>query len=195
MATQFKFEFETPPPQYNGPRDLPGPHPMVDYLTNYSQVSLHTTAMPAIEEAWAELGLRYDSGLQTIAMKPDGQKHPMTLRSHRLTSGQKRIIDKHLPVCDVYELMATLRDKVTDICFIKKNGTLRRMKCSLKDHIGDRSIGIRKTAANHFTAVCGKRVILKNNLLRVKDLKKNAWRSLYIDSIISVDQCFFIASI
>jgi len=180
MAKQFKFETASP-----GPRDLPDSHPMVDYLTNYSKILLHTPAMPAIEEAWSELGLRYDSGLQTIVIKPDGLKHSMTLRSHRLTSGQKRIIDKYLPVCDVYELMVSLRNKVTDICYIKKNGTLHRMKCCLKDG--------RKTP-NNFTVVCGKQIRLKNNRLSVKDLKKNAWRTLVnTDSIISVDQCFFIA--
>jgi hypothetical protein len=170
---------------------LPAPHSTLDYLSYRSELLMNTQTMPAIEEAWEELGLRYDTGLKTVVIKPE--VHAMTLRSHRLTRGLKRAMNKHLPLCDVCELMTTLRDKVTVICFIKKNGSLRRMRCSLKDQVGNQDIGIRKTEPNKFTAVCDSGILMKNNLLRVWDLEKHAWRSLYIDSIISVDGCFFIA--
>ena len=193
--------FETPPPQDHqetGLLDLPDPHPVLDYLLHYSQVLNNTAAMPAVEEAWGEFGLRYDAGLQTVVIKPEPEAHAMTLRSHRLTCDLKCDLDKYLPVCDAFEFMIKLRDNVTtDVCFIKKNGTLRRMRCSLKDHIGNQSISIHQPDQNQFTAVCGDQqvVLMKNNLLRVWDLEKLAWRSLYIDSIVTVDRCFFIASV
>ena len=136
-----------------------------------------------IETAWAEQGLRYDPVLKVLALKPS--EHGMTLRSHCLRANQ--MIPMH--ICNIRDLFATLRDQRTTICFIKKNGAMRRMCCTLAPIIGDRPVYLTQMG-DLYSARCGD-VIMKNNLLTVWDLDQQAWRSLYIDTIITVDQCFF----
>lgn len=144
-------------------------------------------------EAWSALGLRYDVGLQTIVHKPNDANHSMTLRSHRLSLAMKKAIDPCLPVCDITELMETLRAKSALICFIKKNGQVRRMQCTMKR---TEMIHVIEMGSNMFNAYdeagCTR---MRNNLLVVWDLDRQGWRSLYIDRIITVDQGFFICDI
>lgn len=160
----------------------------MNHLLTLSQ-SIHTHLpedYDVIETAWAEQGLRYDPVLHRLALKPS--EHAMTLRSHCLRADQIQALP--LTMCDIRDLFATLRDQSTTICFIKKNGSMRRMCCTLAPIVADRPVFITQIDGL-YRARCGEHVLMKNNLLTLWDVDQQAWRSVYIDTIITVDQCFF----
>ena len=138
-----------------------------------------------IETAWAEQGLRYDPVLKVLARKPSD--HAMTLRSHCLS------LPEITPLffTDIRDLFAALRDQRTTICFIKKNGSMRRMCCTLAPMVANRPVFITQIDGLYH-ARCGEDILMKNNLLTLWDVDQQAWRSVYIDTIITVDQCFFL---
>jgi hypothetical protein len=71
------------------------------------------------------------------------------------------------------DLAAILRNSVAVVTFVKKNGELRKMKCTLKEDVLPDLVGT-KRKRNY-------------DVLPVWDLEKNAWRSFRLDSIENVE--------
>ncbi len=71
------------------------------------------------------------------------------------------------------DLISILQNSVAVVTFVKKNGELRKMKCTLQSDTLPDLVG-----SNH-----------KRNydVLPVWDLEKNAWRSFRLDSIEDVE--------
>lgn len=67
-----------------------------------------------------------------------------------------------------------LKNSVQEIEFIKADGSMRVMKCTLRDDL----VGTRSFSSNTGPA----------HLLSVWDLEKDAWRSFKIDSLVSLKQ-------
>ena len=67
------------------------------------------------------------------------------------------------------DLISILQNSVAIVTFVKKNGELRKMKCTLKEEVLPDLVGT--TRKRNY------------DVLPVWDLEKNAWRSFRLDSI------------
>lgn len=72
------------------------------------------------------------------------------------------------------ELIKNLRDGVVMVEFLKKDGSIRAMKCTLNEN---------KIPTESAPKGTGKKT--NDNVLAVYDIENNGWRSFRFDSIIS----------
>jgi hypothetical protein len=79
----------------------------------------------------------------------------------------------------MYFLDKLQKEDIVEIEFIKKDGTIRRMKCTLNF----KRIPIDKRPKNT-TLQAILKLITKNKILRVFDVDKNDWRSIPFKSLI-----------
>lgn len=80
------------------------------------------------------------------------------------------------------ELTKMLRTGNYEISFTKKDGTTRKMKCTLKPEVIDEVIGSTNTPLYESTR--------KPNpdVMPVIDIENNGWRSFRLDSIIAIKE-------
>ena len=156
-----------------------------------------------INDALLPQGLRYDPGIDAIVRNGG---HSMTLRSQRNRRNSLRM-------CYLRDMLTALREDVTEICFVKANGSVRRMYCSLTGHATTGNICVNPvplSGINHpdralyhpddpYRAWCKNACgactaghpLIDKNRLTVWDVQRNAWRSFNIASILTVNRTLF----
>jgi len=163
----------------------------------------HDALHRVINDALYPQGLRYDPGLDAIVRNGG---HSMTLRSHPSCPP--------IRMCYLRDMLTALREDVTEICFVEKNGTMGRLYGVLTGHASTGNIAVNPvplSLMNHpdrapyhpdspYSAWCkfntcesctaGQLIIAKNRLT-VWDVQRNAWRSLTVDSILTVNRTLF----
>ena len=181
------FQSPSPPP-------APAPAQKSTVSSDFSSV---------INDALITQGLRYDLCLGAIVRQRD---HAMTLRSHRNPASSIRM-------CYLRDMLTALREDVAEICFVQKNGTIGRMYAILTDHTTTGNICVSPVPLSQqnqpgrtpyhpddpYDAWCknacasctaGQHVIEKNRLT-LWDVQRSVWRSLNVDSILTVNRTLF----
>jgi hypothetical protein len=120
--------------------------------------------------AWRKLGLRFDPMSNDIVR---ASNHGMVLRSHRLSPRSLRVLYRNIEMCRLPDLMERLNGGVVKLWFTKQNGELRTMFCT------------RESSEFNDDAEGGH--------LKVYDVEAKDWRAFRIDSIITVNDGFFLA--
>jgi len=162
----------------------------------------HVALHSVINDALYPQGLRYDPERDAIVRNGG---HSMTLRSHPSSP--------RIRMCYLRDMLAALREDVTEICFVKKNGTMGRLYGVLTGHATTGNICVNPvplSGMNHpdrapyhpdspFRAWCKNtcasctagQPILAQNCLTVWDVQRDAWCSLAVDSILTVNRTLF----
>ena len=73
-----------------------------------------------------------------------------------------------------HKLQTLLRDNIMEISFTKVDGTLREMKCTLKDTILPETSVKEKWETDR---------LVSENTIAVWDVENNGWRSFRVDSV------------
>lgn len=139
-------------------------------------------------------GLRYDEMRDELVYS---SRHGMTTRSHIIPHDIRSELEYHIDICGLADVLDKLRENITEICYIKENGTVRRIQCILLNHIADSGSTVR-LEKGHYTAWCQVECqtcynvpLIQRDKLRVWDVEQEVYRILWLGSILTVDQEFF----
>jgi hypothetical protein len=149
-----------------------------------------------IAEALQRQDLRYDDIRGEIVYD---SPHGMTLRSHILPVGVKAELEDYIAICGLEDLLDGLRDNVTEICYIKDNGTVRRINGALINHKENGGGATIRLDRGHYTAwcitgacqMCLHTPLVEKDKLRIWDVDKKRYRIIWLGSILTVNQLFF----
>jgi hypothetical protein len=173
------------------------PGELVDFLTRLTCEVYKYCPYPAgkimIAEALQRQGLRYDELREEVVYD---SPHGMTLRSHILPVGVKAELEDSIVVCGLADLLDGLRENVTEICYIKDDGTVRRINGALMNHTESGSTI--RLDRGHYTAWCISgdcpqclhTPLVEKDKLRLWDVDKKRYRIIWLGSILTVNRVF-----
>jgi len=174
------------------------PGELEDFISRITKDIYKFCPYPDAKEMMAvalhQQGLGYDEMREELVYFSN---HAMTLRSHIIPRDIKAELEYHITICGLADLLDKLRENITELCYIKEDGTVNRIQCMLLNHSASSGSTVRLEKGT-YTAWCQIECqrcynlpMIYHDKLRVWDVEREVYRTLWLGSILTVDQEFF----